>query len=199
MEKTREKQYKKVPHTTTLIIYRTITMINRQIIFVGGIHGVGKGTVCKELSQKFNFEHLSASQVLKWNEISDLRNKKVQNFATTQERLLTNLNQIIQPNKKYLLDGHFTLLNSNGEPEKIDDSTFVGIQPESIILLTMQPSIIFERLKQRDNSTYKLNVLKKMQKMEFEHANHISKKLNIPLFTLINGDTSSVLEYLNKL
>lgn len=171
----------------------------REIIFVGGIHAVGKGTVSEKLTQKFNFEHLSASQVLKWNEISDLKNKKVQDFETTQDRLLNNLNKIIEPNKTYLLDGHFTLLNSNGKPEKIDESTFVGIQPKSIILLTCEPKIIFERLKKRDNSTYKLDVLEKMQLMEVEHANYISQKLDIPLFTINDGDTTLVFEYLEKL
>ena len=174
-------------------------MIVRKIIFVGGIHAVGKGTICKELAQKFNFVHLSASQVLRWNEISNLKNKKVKNFTTTQERLLNNLNQIIEPNKRYLLDGHFTLLNSNGDPEKIDETTFVGIQPESIILLTCEPKIIYERLKQRDNSTYKLSILKKMQQMEIEHATYISKKSNIPLFTIKDGDTCSTIEYLKGL
>tara|TARA_R110002051_G_C8680099_1_gene491661 strand:- start:138 stop:662 length:525 start_codon:yes stop_codon:yes gene_type:complete len=174
-------------------------MNDSKIIFVGGIHAVGKGTVCKKLTQKFKFDHLSASQVLKWDEISDLKNKKVQDFSTTQDRLLNNLNRIIKPNKKYLLDGHFTLLNSNGEPEKIDESTFVRIQPESIILLTCDPKIIFERLRQRDNSSYKLSVLEKMQEMEVEHANYISNKLGIPLFTVIDGDTSLIFQYLEKL
>ena len=174
-------------------------MNNRNIIFVGGIHGVGKGTVCEKLTHKFNFEHLSASQVLRWNEISDLKNKKVENFSNTQDRLITNLNKIIKPNRKYLLDGHFTLLNSKGEPEKIDEHTFIGIQPKSIILLTCEPKIIFERLKKRDNSTYKLSVLKKMQEMEVEHAHYISKKLDIPLFTVIDGDTRLIYEYLEKL
>ncbi|MER3320142.1 MAG: ATP-binding protein [Allomuricauda sp.] len=174
-------------------------MNHREIIFVGGIHAVGKGTVCKELAQKFDFVHLSASQVLKWNEISDAKNKKVQNFTTTQDRLLTNLNRIVKPTEKYLLDGHFTLLNSNGEPEKIDESTFVGIQPKSIILLTCERKIIFERLKKRDDSTYKLSVLEKMQQMEVEHAKYISKKLKIPLFTVIDGNTNSVIEHLKNL
>ena len=174
-------------------------MNDRKIIFVGGIHAVGKGTVCEKLSQKFNFVHLSASQVLKWNEISDSKNKKVQNFSTTQDILLTNLNRIIEPDKKYLLDGHFTLLNSNGEPEKIDESTFVGMQPQSIILLTCETTVIVERLKQRDNTKYKLSTLEKMQEMEVEHAKYISKKLDIPLFTVVNGNTSSIFEYLEKL
>lgn len=174
-------------------------MNNRKIIFVGGIHAVGKGTFCEKLSNKLNFIHLSASQVLKWEEISDLDNKKVQDFSTTQERLLTNLNKIIKPNKKYLLDGHFTLLNSFGEPEKIDESTFVGIQPESIILLTCKPKIIFERLKERDDKIYNLSVLEKMQELEVEHAKYISNILDIPLFNVIDGDTGQILEHLEKL
>ncbi len=174
-------------------------MNDRKIIFVGGIHAVGKGTVCEKIAQEFNFEHLSASQVLKWDEISDSKNKKVQDFNTTQDRLLTNLNKIIEPNKKYLLDGHFTLLNSSGKPNKIDESTFIGIQPKSIILLTCEPKLIFERLKQRDDSIYKLSVLEKMQQMEVEHAKYISKKLEIPLFTVIDGNTNSVIEHLKNL
>ncbi len=174
-------------------------MDDRIIVFVGGIHGVGKGTICKALAEEFDFLHLSASQVLKWNEINDAKNKKVKNFATTQERLITNLNLIIEPNKKYLLDGHFTLLNSDGQPEKIDESTFDGIQPKSIILLTCEPEIIYKRLKQRDNSIYKLNILEKMQKMEIERANYISERLNIPLFTVVDGETSSIFEHIAKL
>jgi len=174
-------------------------MNNRKIIFIAGIHAVGKGTFCEKLTQKFNLEYLSASQVLKWNDISDLKNKKVQDFSITQDKLLINLNKIIKPNKKYLLDGHFTLLNSNGQPEKINESTFIGIQPQLIILLTCEPQIILERLKQRDNTKYKLSVLEKMQEMEVEHANYISKKLKIPLLTVIDGDTTSIFEYLAKI
>ena len=173
-------------------------MNDKKIIFVGGIHGVGKGTICKKLAVDYNFEHLSASQVLKWSEISDLKNKIVQNLDTTQDRLLTNLSLIIKPNKKYLLDGHFNLLNSEVEPIKIDESTFIGIRPDSIILLTCEPKTIYDRLKQRDSSSYELNILEKMQHMEIEHAEYISKQLNIPLFKVVNGDTSSIFEYLNN-
>lgn len=174
-------------------------MNDKRIVFVGGVHGVGKGTICKELAKQFDFLHLSASEVLKWNEISDLKNKKVKDFITTQDRLLINLNLIIEPNKKYLLDGHFTLFNLDGQPKKIDESTFVGIKPKSIILCTCKPEKIYKRLKQRDNSIYKLSILEKMQKMEIEHAKYISEKLNMPLFTVVDGDASSTFDHLKKL
>lgn len=174
-------------------------MIERKIIFVGGIHGVGKGTFCKQLTEKYNIKHLTASEVLKWNEISDLKNKKVKNIRSTQNKLINNLNQIIKLDQKYLLDGHFTLLNAEGSPEKIDDSTFEGIKPISIFLLTCEPHIVLSRLSKRDDSSYDLNIIQKMQDMEIEHANHISKKLGIPLFEVKNNDVQPIYRYLNNI
>lgn len=43
------------------------------IIFIGGVHGVGKGTICQKIKEKLDFTHLSASEVLKWD---DFKNEK---------------------------------------------------------------------------------------------------------------------------
>ena len=174
-------------------------MPESKIVFVGGIHGVGKGTFCNDISKKFNLEHLTASEGLKWNEISDLKNKKVKDISSTQERLINNLAIIVKPNQNYLLDGHFTLLNSNGIPQKIEDETFVGINPISIILLTCKARTILSRLTNRDDSKYDLRTIQKMKEMEVEHANHISKKLNIPLFEIKDNDSQLVYNYLKNL
>ncbi|WP_243472771.1 ATP-binding protein [Winogradskyella sp. MH6] len=174
-------------------------MPESKIVFVGGIHGVGKGTFCNDISKKYNLEHLTASEVLKWNEISNLKNKKVKDISSTQERLINNLAKIVKPNQNYLLDGHFTLLNSSGIPLKIEDETFVGINPISIILLTCETRTILSRLTNRDDSKYDLSTIQKMQEMEVEHANHISKKLNIPLFEIKDKDSQLVYNYLKNL
>ncbi|AZJ36442.1 AAA family ATPase [Tenacibaculum singaporense] len=174
-------------------------MKKNRIIFVSGIHGVGKGTICKNLAQKFNFNHLTASEVLKWDEISDLNNKKVKNISSTQDRLINNLKRIIEPNQKYLLDGHFVLLNSKNVPTKIEEGTFEGINPVSIILITCETKVILKRLKNRDNSNYDLSILKKMQEMEIEHATYISNKLKIPLIEVKNNNTKSLFRYLESL
>ena len=46
----------------------------KNIIFIGGIHGVGKGTICKEVVLNTDLIHLTASQILKWEVISDSDN-----------------------------------------------------------------------------------------------------------------------------
>ena len=173
-------------------------MSNGNILFVGGIHGVGKGTICTKLAAKYGFQHLTASEVLKWNEISDRINKRVQDITSTQERLISNLNSIVKQDETYLLDGHFALLNSQGVPEKIQDSTFERINPTAVILLTDEPERILGRLNKRDNSGYALETLEEMQEMEIEHADHITKKLNIPLIKVKNNDVHALYSYLDS-
>lgn len=174
-------------------------MPESKIIFVGGIHGVGKGTFCKKLTEEFGLKHLTASEVLRWNVISDQKNKKVKNIGSTQERLIQNLTQILKPGQDYLLDGHFTLLNSNGIPQKIEDKTFVSINPISIFLLTCEAKTILSRLTKRDESTYDLSTIQRMQEMEIEHANFISSKLRIPLFEINSNNSQLAYNYLNNL
>jgi len=109
----------------------------KNIIFIGGIHGVGKGTLCEKVCNDLNLLHLSASEVLKWEEISEKDNKLVKDFTLTQNRLITNLQQIVKENERYVLDGHYCLLNNDNVPKKIDFDTFKSIHPTNYIFWVM--------------------------------------------------------------
>lgn len=165
---------------------------------MGGIHGVGKGTLCKELSQNYKFIHLIASEVLKWEQLSDKKNKKVRNFSSTQERLLKGLSRILEPGKQYLLDGHFCLLNSNGIPDKIPEETFLKINPNAIIVKTCEVDEINKRLELRDNSKYSYSILKNMQDLEISYAKEIAHLLGIPIFITGEGDNESLQKFIRK-
>jgi len=167
------------------------------INFIGGIHGVGKGTICDKIESESNLIHLSASDVLNWGEISDLKNKRVSRFDESQNRLLTGLKNVINPNKEYLLDGHFCLLNIEGLPEKVHEKTFMVINPRTISVVIEDPEIIFYRLLQRDGKGYDLSILAQMQEMEIEYAKKLSIKFNIPYFEIINGNYSDLLNHLS--
>ena len=67
------------------------------IIFIGGIHGVGKSTICHLICSELNIEYLSASELLKWKDINeDAENKKVENIPFTQNRLITGIKETVQ-------------------------------------------------------------------------------------------------------
>ena len=150
------------------------------LIFIGGIHGVGKGSICQKICNESNYIHLVASDLLKWGEISDVNNKDVKDIEYTQDLLIKGLKNTIERNKHYLLDGHFCLFNTKGEVERIPKETFVKINPKLIVIVTIPVNKIQERLNKRDGKIYNLDLLNKMQIMEVDYAQLIASTLNIP-------------------
>jgi len=166
----------------------------KNIIFIGGIHGVGKGTICKEIALKTDLIHLTASQILKWEKISDSDNKLVKNITSTQDRLMKGLKNLIKKDKKYLLDGHFCLLNSNEVPSKINEKTFDQINPKVIAIVIDDVEEIAKRLEARDGKIYDTNVLNQLQQMETEYAKYLSNKYSIPYIEIQNGNYTQLME-----
>ncbi len=160
----------------------------KNIIFIGGIHGVGKGKICKEIALKTDIVHLTASQILKWEEISDGDNKLVKNITSTQDRLIKGLKNLIKKDKKYILDGHFCLLNSDEIPSRIDEDTFDQINPKVIAIVIDDVEKIAKRLETRDGKTYDTKVLNQLQKMEIEYAKYLSNKYSIPYIEIKDGN-----------
>ena len=53
--------------------FKSYMDIKSNIIFVGGIHGVGKGYICSELTKSYNIRHLVSSEVLQWDKGNEKR------------------------------------------------------------------------------------------------------------------------------
>jgi len=160
----------------------------KNIIFIGGIHGSGKGEVCKQIIEQSNLIHLIASEVLRWHELSPKKEKIVQNIIETQKRLTTNLESIIIPENQYLLDGHYCLLNQNGIPEKVPFSLFEHISPSKLILVIADSEVVKERLKKRDSKEYAKELITKFQELETAYSKELAIQLNIPLL-IINSES----------
>jgi adenylate kinase len=152
------------------------------ISFIGGIHGVGKSTICNSLCAALNVRYLSASEVLKWIEINDdAKNKKVQDIPLTQDRLIAGLIKRVEKNHHYLLDGHYCLLDKNSKIVKVPFETFEAINPVSLHLIIGVVSEIKSRLELRDKKIYDYQLLDDMQNHEIDYAKELSKKLGVSL------------------
>ena len=160
----------------------------KNIIFIGGIHGSGKGTICESIKSEIELIHLTASEVLKWSELSSQKQKLVTDINDTQDRLITNLNKIVEENKTYLLDGHYCLLNKNGKPEKISIQTFKDISPKKLILVIANPKTIKKRLENRDAKTYGISLIEEFQNLEINYAKEISEICKISLHIINNEE-----------
>ena len=173
-------------------------MLNN-IAFIGGIHGVGKSTICKQICDEIKLEYLSASELLKWKEINeDFPNKKVKSIPATQDRLIVGLKNTIQKNKSYLLDGHYCLLNSQNEIVNVPIETFKQIKPVSLNLILGDVIEIKSRLEKRDNRPYDQDILERMQDNELNYAKHLSTTLGTTLNIGTQDDFADLLTSLQN-
>lgn len=174
-------------------------MLNN-IAFIGGIHGVGKSTICRQICDEVKLEYLSASELIKWKDINeDVQNKKVKNIPATQDRLIIGLANTVQKNKSYLLDGHYCLLNCENEIVNIPLDTFKSINPISLNIILGDINEIRDRLEKRDNRPYDQELLTRMQESELNYARHLSKTLGVTLTIGTQKDFSELLTSLLKI
>lgn len=168
------------------------------LIFIGGIHGVGKRTICKSICEQTNHVHITASELIKWTEISKPENKKVENIPNTQDRLIRGLNQVLKKDESYLLDGHFCLFNSEGDVEKVPIDTFLKISPKLISVVTTNVALVKQRLEKRDNKTYKFDILKLMQDEEKRYGKEVALKLNVPFIEIKDENYDKLIELITN-
>lgn len=168
----------------------------KEIHFIGGIHGAGKGTICKVVCEQTKLIHISASELLKWNEISSVNNKKVKKIQSTQDRLINGLSNTVRPNESYLLDGHFCLFNADGEVEEVPIETFEKIAPRTVSVVTTDEALIKERLEKRDKETYDLKVLSEMQQKELKYAEQVASHLKVHFMKITAENYQSLIDEL---
>lgn len=161
-------------------------ILNKNIIFVGGIHGVGKTTLCNKVAKSFQIEHYSSSELIsKLNSNKVKENKKVSDVKENQNILLEAVNKYLCNNKNYLLDGHFCLINDEGNIEEIPTNIFKALKVKEIIVLIDQPEEIFKKLISRDSRMYSLDFIKNFQEREVSHGKYVAKQMNID-YKIIN-------------
>lgn len=154
-----------------------------KIVFVGGVHGVGKTTFCKSLSAKLGCEHVTASQLIKEQKATAISStKEVADIPDNQELLLKALAQRRESGCTLLLDGHFTLITQAGDIQEIDKQVFADIAPSAIILLHDTPEAIAARLIQRDDVTISINSISLKQTKEMAHGQAIAAYLGIAIY-----------------
>lgn len=164
------------------------------IAFIGGIHGVGKSTICQNICHELNLEYLSASELLKWKDINeDVDNKKVKDIPETQYRLILGLANTVQSGRYYLLDGHYCLLNRHNEIVYVPIETFEQINPISLNIILGDISEIKKRLETRDGKFYEYKLLERLQNEELSYAKRLSKTLGITLNVGSQNDYSELL------
>lgn len=154
-------------------------MDNKNIIFIAGVHGVGKTTFAKKKSMEKNINYYSSSKLIEKAKGELFKDKLAKDIENNQELLIKAVEIFIK--EESILDGHFCLLNSDFVITKISMDTYERLGLKSIIVLVDDVCSIVERLEKRDCKKYNIDLIEEFQLEEISYAKEVSKKLDIPI------------------
>jgi len=152
------------------------------MIFVGGVHGVGKSFLCSLARKRYGINAYSSGVLIAaYKKDEYLSDKKVDDISHNQNILKLALQEIEKTEKNFLLDGHFCLYNKFGKIEEIASAVFKELKPKAILILIAPSSVLYERLSSRDGIIYSLEELGNFQEHEIQHAKQIASNLGVPI------------------
>lgn len=153
------------------------------MIFISGVHGVGKSYFCDLLKNTMNIEVYTASALIAQKKrLEFAKDKLISDIDDNQQYLLMAVDELKASGQNFILDGHFCLLNDSGEIQRISRDVFTALKPDAIVLLTEIPEVIVARLKNRDNIEVSIRHIEEFQQEERSYANEVAIEVGAQLF-----------------
>lgn len=165
------------------------------VIFIGGVHAVGKTTACEFLQKEFDLECHSASALIKLEKASAIpeNGKIVADIPSNQDLLIQAVKRISQQkNAPIVLDGHFTLPNVNDEIEEIEIDVFKALDIKCIIIFHDTPEAIASRFRARDGEGRSVALIRQHQEGEIAHAQSVAREFKISIHLLKSFDVQGL-------
>ncbi len=164
-------------------------MIN--LVFLGGIHGVGKTTFCKPVAEATGYSHVTASQLIREKNAAAISvdSKIVKDADYNQKLLIEAVKERLKAGEKFLLDGHFTIQTAHGIL-KLEASVFKSLGVQEIVILADDPDKIAQRIEGRDGKKMSDTDLALHQNLEIEAAEAVAHNLDIHFQKLTPGPES---------
>lgn len=152
------------------------------MIFICGVHGVGKSYFCGKLKEITGVKTYTSSRLIEQKKkVSFAVDKKIIDIDDNLNYLLAAVEELKEKNSFFLLDGHFCLLDKEGTITRIPEKIFMDLRPEAIVLLTEKVEIIAQRRMTRDGIKINLEQVRRFQEAETAYVKEIAEKLGVPL------------------
>ncbi|MDR2515234.1 MAG: AAA family ATPase [Christensenellaceae bacterium] len=150
-------------------------------IFIAGVYGTGKSTLCNKLSAVLKMPFFSAGDLIsEINQETYGANKVVADKDKNQILLSNKVHALNLSHKRIILAGHFCIFNAFNLPEPLPESVFENLNIKHIILLEADAFVIIQNLKQRDLKDYAIESIKALISCEREQYDKVSARLNCP-------------------
>lgn len=159
------------------------------MIFISGVHGVGKTYFCDQVQKELNISAYPASRLIaEKKKVGFDSSKLVSDIDENQQYLLMAVEELREKEDDFILDGHFCLLDTAGAVTRITPETFTSLRPEAIILLTEKPEIISSRRKERDGKDVTPESIETFQNEEKKYAEEVAAQIGAKLFISTGSD-----------
>lgn len=171
------------------------------IVFVAGVHGVGKTTACVHVANSLGLAHYSASEIIKSEKASAIAmgSKAVADIDGNQLLLIQGVQKLCElHDEPIILDGHFSLLKVDGGIETVSIDVFRALLLKGIVVYQDEPKLISDRLKDRDKTVSDPFVVDQRQRVELQHGNFVATDLNIPIQILKAFDMDGLVRLVSK-
>ena len=170
------------------------------MIFISGVHGVGKSYFCDMVKQAIDINAYSASTLISEKKKSAFSSDKlIPDIDDNQQYLLQAVDELRIKEGNFILDGHFCLLNSEGTVQRIVYNTFTSLKPDAILLLTEEPEIISERRQSRDGRIVTVDSIKEFQDSEESYAKEVAENIGAKLFiSKGSADLEKAIEFIKS-
>ncbi len=158
------------------------------IVFVGGIHGVGKTYLGAPAAKHLGIRHATASQLIReerglqtWG--SD---KRVNGIDENQAALISAATRLRAEGQRLLLDGHFVLRGTDGRFTEVDIQVFRDLRIGAVVLLAADVDVVIGRLRERGDHSWAEHELRELSEYEEARARRVSNELGLPLKYLMS-------------
>lgn len=157
------------------------------IVFVGGVHGVGKTTACETAASRSGLEHYSAGDLIRTERgvAAQSNAKAVADVEANQGLLGRAVSRLMQDRpRRIVLDGHFALQNTAGAIEVVPTAVFRSLGIDKVVCFRDEPGAIGARLEMRDGDSDVLTDIAALQDAGLAHAAAVTAELGIDLVVL---------------
>ena len=171
------------------------------VIFLAGIHGVGKGYLGSPVAKLLEMNHCTASQLIReekgratWG-----KDKLVTEVDDNQLALIRAVTRRHEAEQMMLLDGHFVLRSATGDLVRLPVEVFSSLHLSGVILLTENAPIIASRLAGRDSVSPSAASIAELANAEVAHAQHVCRALHIPLIVIQSPNETTLTDAVTQL
>ena len=156
-------------------------MMNGSTIFIAGVYGTGKSTLCSGLSVRFHIPAFSAGDLISAiNGEQYGSNKAVADKYNNQVVLAERVRELNRENERIILAGHFCIFDVDNGVEVLPESVYSALCITRIVLLEADIQTIIAHLRCRDGKDYSKKSVSALIEKEREQSERISRQLKCP-------------------